>query len=119
MFANIIPNISIMNYTNNVFVNSYITHKKLLAPCDDHLRSNCGYPRRFVFNPTFSSNSLNSLANRLEKEIWSRRTFWYEIWFRALKLMQKMVIYRYKSPFNFIFEPEFSKGSPVGEPGGT
>ena len=32
---------------------------------------------------------------------------------------QKRVIYRYKSPFNFIFEPEFSTGSPVGEPGGT
>ena len=28
---------------------------------------------------------------------------------------QKRVIYRYKSPFNFIFEPEFSTGSPVGE----
>jgi len=25
------------------------------------------------------------------------------------------VIYRYKSPFNFIFEPEFFTGSPVGE----
>ncbi len=32
---------------------------------------------------------------------------------------QKRVIYRYKSPFNFIFEPEFSTGSPVGEPGGA
>ena len=29
--------------------------------------------------------------------------------------VQKRVIYRYKSPFNFIFEPEFSTGSPVGE----
>ena len=29
---------------------------------------------------------------------------------------QKRVIYRYKSPFNFIFEPEFSTGSPVGDP---
>ena len=26
---------------------------------------------------------------------------------------QKRVIYRHKSPFNFIFEPEFSTGSPV------
>ena len=26
------------------------------------------------------------------------------------------MIYRYKSPFNFIFEPDFSTGSPVGEP---
>ena len=32
---------------------------------------------------------------------------------------QKMVIFEIKSPFNFIFEPEFSTGSPVGEPGGT
>ena len=28
---------------------------------------------------------------------------------------QKRVIYRHKSPFNFIFEPEFSTGSPVSE----
>ena len=32
---------------------------------------------------------------------------------------QKRVIFEIKSPFNFIFEPEFSTGSPVGEPGGT
>ena len=32
---------------------------------------------------------------------------------------QKRVIYGYKSPFNFLFEPEFSTGYPVGEPGGT
>jgi hypothetical protein len=28
---------------------------------------------------------------------------------------QKRVIFEIKSPFNFIFEPEFSTGSPVGE----
>ena len=32
---------------------------------------------------------------------------------------QKKVIFEIKSPFNFIFEPEFFTGSPVGEPGGT
>lgn len=32
---------------------------------------------------------------------------------------QKRVICRYKSPFNFIFEPEFFTGSPVGELGGA
>ena len=32
---------------------------------------------------------------------------------------QKRVIFEIKSPFNFIFEPEFSTGSPVGDPGGT
>ena len=32
---------------------------------------------------------------------------------------QKRVIFEIKSPFNFIFEPEFSTGSPVGEPGGA
>lgn len=44
---------------------------------------------------------------------------WYEIWFRTSKLIQKRVIYRHKSPFNFIFEPKFSIGSAFGEPGGT
>ena len=32
---------------------------------------------------------------------------------------QKKVIFEITSPFNFIFEPEFSTGSPVGDPGGT
>ena len=46
------------------------------------------------------SNSLNSLINRLKKEISlafgyslpkgrTKRTFWSEIWFRTLKLMHK------------------------------
>ena len=32
---------------------------------------------------------------------------------------QKRVIFEIKSPFNLRLEPEFSTGSPVGEPGGT
>ena len=49
-----------------------------------------------------------------------KRTFWSEVWFQTSKFIhKKMVIYRYKSPFNFIFEPEFSTGSPVGDPGGA
>ncbi len=32
---------------------------------------------------------------------------------------QKRVIYRYKSPFNLRLEPEFSTGSPIGEPSRT
>ena len=77
------------------------------------------------------SNSLNSLINRLEKgDLVSLRLFASQgasekdILVRNMVSnleidAQKRVIYRYKSPFNFIFEPEFSTGSPVGEPGGT
>ncbi len=50
-------------------------------------------------------NSLNSLINRLEQGDLVEKDFWCEIWFRTSKLMHKKVIYRYKSPFNFIFEP--------------
>ncbi len=32
---------------------------------------------------------------------------------------QKRVIFEIKSPFNLRLEPEFSTGSPVGDPGGT
>ena len=74
------------------------------------------------------SNSLNSLINRLEKgDLVSLRLFASQgasekdiLVRNRLKNLeidaQKRVIYRYKSPFNFIFEPEFSTGSPVGEP---
>ena len=91
------------------------------------------------------SNSLNSLINRLEKgdlvekdilvrnmvsnlDKTRRRAkikcghFIFrddEVFPQREIDAQKRVIYRYKSPFNFIFEPEFSTGSPVGDPGGT
>ena len=73
------------------------------------------------------SNSLNSLINRLEKgDLVSLRLFASQgasekdILVRNMVSnleidAQKRVIYRYKSPFNFIFELEFSTGSPVGE----
>ena len=32
---------------------------------------------------------------------------------------QKRVIFEIESPFNLRLEPEFSTGSPAGEPGGT
>ena len=91
------------------------------------------------------SNSLNSLINRLEKgdlvekdilvrnmvsnlDKTRRRAkikclhFIFrddEVFSRREIDAQKRVIYRHKSPFNFIFEPEFSTGSPVGESGGA
>ena len=66
------------------------------------------------------SNSLNSLINRLEKGDLVEKDILVRNMVSNLEIdAQKMVIYRYKSPFNFIFEPEFSTGSPVGEPGGT
>ena len=58
--------------------------------------------------------SPKAVKNKLEKDILVRNMV------SNLEIdAQKRVIYRYKSPFNFIFEPEFSTGSPVGEPGGA
>ena len=66
------------------------------------------------------SNSLNSLINRLEKGDLVEKDILIRNMVSNLEIdAQKRVIYRYKSPFNFIFEPEFSTGSPVGESGGT
>ena len=66
------------------------------------------------------SNSLNSLINRLEKGDLVEKDILVRNMVSNLEIdAQKMVIYRYKSPFNFIFEPEFSTGSPVGESGGA
>ena len=66
------------------------------------------------------SNSLNSLINRLEKGDLVEKDILVRNMVSNLEIdAQKRVIYRYKSPFNFIFEPEFSTGSPVGESGGT
>ena len=66
------------------------------------------------------SNSLNSLINRLEKGDLVEKDILVRNMVSNLEIdEQKRVIYRYKSPFNFIFEPEFSTGSPVGDPGGT
>ena len=66
------------------------------------------------------SNSLNTLINRLEKGDLVEKDILVRNMVSNLEIdAQKRVIYRYKSPFNFIFEPEFSTGSPVGEPGGT
>ncbi|MBR3169566.1 hypothetical protein IKF23_03985, partial [Candidatus Saccharibacteria bacterium] len=62
------------------------------------------------------SNSLNSLINRLEKGDLVEKDILVRNMVSNLEIdAQKRVIYRYKSPFNFIFEPEFSTGSPVGE----
>lgn len=62
------------------------------------------------------SNSLNSLINRLEKGDLVEKDILVRNMVSNLEIdAQKMVIYRYKSPFNFIFEPEFSTGSPVGD----
>jgi hypothetical protein len=62
------------------------------------------------------SNSLNSLINRLEKGDLVEKDILVRNRLKNLEIdAQKRVIYRYKSPFNFIFEPEFSTGSPVGE----
>ena len=67
-----------------------------------------------------SSNSLNSLINRLEKGDLVEKDILVRNMVSNLEIdAQKRVIYRYKSPFNFIFEPEFFTSSPVGEPGGT
>ena len=77
------------------------------------------------------SNSLNSLINRLEKgDLVSLRLFASQgasekdILVRNMVSnleidAQKRVIFEIKSPFNFIFEPEFSTGSAFGEPGGA
>ena len=66
------------------------------------------------------SNSLNSLINRLEKGDLVEKDILVRNMVSNLEIdAQKRVIYRYKSPFNFIIEPEFSTGSPVGDPGGT
>lgn len=66
------------------------------------------------------SNSLNSLINRLEKGDLVEKDILVRNMVSNLEIdAQKRVIYRYKSPFNFIFEPEFSTGSPVGESGGA
>ena len=66
------------------------------------------------------SNSLNSLINRLEKGDLVEKDILVRNMVSNLEIdAQKRVIYRYKSPFNFIFEPEFSTGSPVGDPGET
>ena len=62
------------------------------------------------------SNSLNSLINRLEKGDLVEKDILVRNMVSNLEIdAQKMVIYRYKSPFNFIFEPEFFTSSPVGE----
>ena len=66
------------------------------------------------------SNSLNSLINRLEKGNLVEKDILVRNMVSNLEIdAQKRVIYRYKSPFSFIFEPEFSTGSPVGELGRT
>ncbi len=66
------------------------------------------------------SNSLNSLINRLEKGDLVEKDILVRNMVSNLEIdAQKRVIYRYKSPFNFIFEPEFSTGPPVGESGGA
>ena len=66
------------------------------------------------------SNSLNSLINRLEKGDLVEKDILVRNRLKNLEIdAQKWVIYRYKSPFNFIFEPECSTGSPVGESGGA
>ena len=55
------------------------------------------------------SNSLNSLINRLEKGDLVEKDILVRNMVSNLEIdAQKRVIYRYKSPFNFIFEPEFS-----------
>ncbi|MBQ3280121.1 hypothetical protein IJG92_00430 [Candidatus Saccharibacteria bacterium] len=75
-----------------------------------------------------SSNLLNTLINRLEKgdlvglkAVASQGAIEKDILVRNMVSnleidAQKRVIFEIKSPFNFIFEPEFSTGSPVGEP---
>ena len=81
----------------------------------------------FIYLPTLPkrlylvfSNSLNSLINRLEKGDLVEKDILVRNMVSNLEIdAQKRVIYRYKSPFNFIFEPEFSTGSPVGDPGGA
>lgn len=66
------------------------------------------------------SNSLNSLINRLEKGDLVEKDILVRNMVSNLEIdAQKRVIFEIKSPFNFIFEPEFFTGSPVGEPGGT
>ena len=66
------------------------------------------------------SNSLNSLINRLEKGDLVEKDILVRNMVSNLEIdAQKRVIYRYKSPSNFIFEPEFSIGSSVGDPGGS
>lgn len=60
------------------------------------------------------SNSLNSLINRLEKGDFVEKDILVRNMVSDLKIdAQKMVIYRYKSPFNFIFESEFFADSSV------
>lgn len=55
------------------------------------------------------SNSLNSLINRLEKGDLVEKDILVRNMVSNLEIdAQKRVIYRYKSPFNFIFGPEFS-----------
>ncbi len=66
------------------------------------------------------SNSLNSLINRLEKGNLVEKDILVRNMVSNLEIdAQKRVIYRYKLPFNFIFEPEFSTGYPIGDPGGS
>ena len=77
------------------------------------------------------SNSLNSLINRLEKgdlvglkAVASQGAIEKDILVRNMVSnleidAQKRVIFEIKSPFNLRLEPEFSIGSPVGDPGGT
>ena len=69
---------------------------------------------RGIVNALFS-NSLNSLINRLDKGNLVEKDILVRNMISDLEIDAKRVIYRYKSPFNFIFEPEFSTGSPVGE----
>ena len=62
----------------------------------------------------------NLLIGRLEKsDLVKKGIFWYGAWSKTSKLMQKRVTYICKSPYNFIFEPEFFTDSINGEPGGT
>ena len=66
------------------------------------------------------SNPLNSLINRLEKGDLVEKDILMRNMVSNLEInAQKMVIYKCKSPFNFIFQPELSTGSVFGEPGGT
>ena len=83
------------------------------------------------YTMTASSNSPNSLINRSKKRDLvnlrlfasqgaSEKDILVRNMISNLEIdAQKRVIFEIKSPFNFIFEPEFSTGSPVGEPGGT
>ena len=65
-------------------------------------------------------SSLNSLIDSLEKGDLIEKDILVRSMVSNLEIdAQKRVIFEIKSPFNFIFEPEFFTGPPVGDPGGT